>query len=334
MSEKIEKNRLAILRTLGEFNVPTSSQKITEYLNGQGHSFTERTVRFHLLALDKEGLTVYVGRQGRRLTETGRQELAKARVYEKVGFLNARIDEMTCLMSFDPARRAGRVIINLSVMKIEDFERACRAMEPVFEAGFSMGSLVCLFGPGEKAGGGVVPRDHLAIGTVSFFNMNGVMVRDGIPTYSVFGGLLEIMEHRPQRFVEIIKYAGTSIEPLEIFIKSGMTDLTGAAGGNVRAGGNFMELPSVCREAALEISGKMDAAGLGRILLLGWPGQNLLEIPLNAGRIGCVLLGGLNPIAAAAEKGVPVNSRAAGDLVDYGALFPYRELPEQFRRKI
>jgi len=335
MSEKVEKKRLSILRMLGEINRPTSSQKITEYLNSRGYDVSERTVRFHLLAMDQEGLTEYVGRHGRRLTELGRQELSRARVYEKVGFLNARIDEMTCLMGFDPETRKGRVIVNTSLLRLEDVEAAAEAIIPVFRAGFSMGNRISLFLPGQKMGEGTVPPGHVAIGTVCSFNMNGVMVRNGIPTQSIFGGLLEILDFQPVRFVEIIKYAGTSIEPLEIFIKSGMTDFTSSLEtGSVRAGGNFMEIPSVCREQVIEISGKMETAGLGKVILLGWPGHNLLEIPLNAGRIGGILLGGLNPVAAIAEKGIRVNSRAVCDMVEYRELFHYSDLMKELRKKM
>ncbi len=335
MSEKVEKKKLSILRILGEINRPTSSHKITEYLSSRGYDVSERTVRFHLLSMDKEGLTEYVGRQGRRLTELGRKELSLARVYEKVGFLNSRIDEMTCMMSFDPKSKKGKVIVNTSTLKISDLEEAVEMIVPIFEAGFCMGELICLFTPGTLMGGEVVPDDSIGIGTVCSFNMNGVMVRNGIPSQSLFGGLMEFNDFQPLRFLEIIKYAGTSIEPLEIFIKSGMLDFSRARQeGAGRVGGNFMEIPSICREQVLEISDEMNAAGLGKVYALGWPGHSLLEIPLNAGRIGGILLGGLNPVAAIANSGISVTSRAVCDMIEYSSFFHYSELISEIRRKM
>ena len=335
MSDKVEKKKLSILRILGEINRPTSSHKITEYLNSRGHEVSERTVRFHLLSLDKAGLTEYVGRHGRRLTELGRKELSQARVYEKVGFLNARIDEMTCLMGFDPKTKKGKLIVNTSLMKLADFEEAVDALIPIFKTGFCMGELVTLFTPGELMGGEIIPEDSIGLGTVCSFNINGVMVRNGIPTQSLFGGLMEIVNRRPIRFLEIIKYDGTSIEPLEIFIKSGMLDFSKAASeGAGRIGGNFMEVPSICREQVLEISMEMEKSGLGKVFALGWPGHSLLEIPLNSGRIGGILLGGLNPVAAIEARGISVASHAVCDLVEYNSLFHYSDLMDQFRKKL
>ncbi|MBI9102305.1 MAG: DUF128 domain-containing protein [Spirochaetales bacterium] len=335
MSDKVEKKKLSILRILGEINRPTSSHKITEYLNSRGYEVSERTVRFHLLSMDKEGLTEYVGRHGRRLTELGRKELSQARVFEKVGFLNSRIDEMTCLMNFDPATKKGRLIVNTSLMKIADIDEACEALTPIFDAGFCMGELVTLFTPGMVMGGEVVPEDSIGLGTICSFNLNGIMVRNGIPVQSLFGGLIEIHDSQLVRFLEIIKYAGTSIEPLEIFIKSGMLDFSEAAeNGNARVGGNFMEIPSICRERVLEISNEMEAAGLGKVYALGWPGHSLLEIPLNSGRIGGILLGGLNPLAEVAGRGISVVSHAVCDLVEYNSLFHYSDFMNQVHKKL
>ena len=44
--------------------------------------------------------------------------------------------------------------------------------------------------------------------------LNGVLLKHGIPTTSSFGGLLELREGRAIRFVEMIHYDGTSIDPL------------------------------------------------------------------------------------------------------------------------
>jgi len=334
MKDKIEKKRLSILRILAENNHPISSQKITEYLTSRGYELSERTVRFYLLAMDREGLTKYVGRQGRQITDFGRSELSLSRVFEKVGFLNARIDEMTCLSNFDIKTRKGNVIVNTSVVAISDFEAAVEAMIPAFEAGFSMGDRVTILESGERSGLVDIPEDHVGICTVCSFNANGIFVQNGVPVQSQFGGLIEFRNSQPMRFLEVIKYAGTSIEPLEIFIKSKMTDFSGALDGGIgRIGGNFFEVPAICRDQVSDLSDQMEAAGLGRIAALGWPGHSLMEIPMNAGRIGGVLIGGLNPVGAVEERDIPIHSRTVSTLVSYRDLFHYSYLISEFRKR-
>ncbi len=70
-----------------------------------------------------------------------------------------------------------------------------------------------------------------------------------MPVKSAFGGILEIAEKSPVRFLEIIKYGGTSIDPIEVFIKGGMIDISGILkSGNGRSGASFIEFPESCRK--------------------------------------------------------------------------------------
>ena len=102
MVERIERKRLTILKILQVSGKPMGSLQIAQQLRNRGYEISERTVRFHLQALDQRGFTENMGIHGRRVTEVGKAELARARVFEKVGFLNAQIDQMTYRMRFDP----------------------------------------------------------------------------------------------------------------------------------------------------------------------------------------------------------------------------------------
>jgi repressor of nif and glnA expression len=130
--------------------------------------------------------------------------------------------------------------------------------------------------------------------------------------------------------VEIIKYDGSSLDPLEVFIRSGMTDYVGATEtGNGRIGVGFREVPADSRESVLALRQKLEEVGLGGLLMVGWPGQPLLEIPVTEGRVGAVVIGGLNPAAILEEKGIKVKSRALAGMVEYEKLFHYREMEER-----
>jgi repressor of nif and glnA expression len=155
----------------------------------------------------------------------------------------------------------------------------------------------------------------------------------GIPAYSSFGGLLEIRDGKPSRFVEIIKYDGTSLDPLEIFIKGGMTSaLAAVKTGNGRIGVGFRELPADSRDNVLELNKKLEDAGLGGFMMVGWPGQPLLEVPVNEGRVGAIVIGGLNPAATLEETGVKVGSRALAGMIEYEKLFHYSEMGERLKK--
>jgi repressor of nif and glnA expression len=333
MQDKIERKRLAILRILKEANEAVGSQKITELLHSLRYDISERTVRFHLKQMDREGLTECVGRQGRRITGKGLMELAKARVFEKVGFLAAKIDEMSYSMNFDLEKKQGTVVVNVSLVKRNEIRGAVIYMTRVFEAGYSMGHLITLIEPGTQIGDIIIPDDMVGVGTVCSITLNGILLKYGIPVYSRFGGLLEIQNGEPLRFTALINYDGTTLDPLEIFIKSGMTDYKGAVyNGNGLIGASFREIPVSSREKVIELAGRLDQAGLGGVMKVGWPGETLLEIPITEGRVGAIVIGGLNPVAILEEYGIEVYSRALSGLIEYKKLFHFKELLEQINK--
>lgn len=333
MKDKIEKTRLAILRVLQEANRPLGSSRIGERLAAMGLEVSERTVRFYLLALDREGLTQNLGKRGRQITEPGVEELSHARVIEKVGLLASKIDQMTYRMDFNLSRRTGAIVLNLCVVPRPQLNQASRLIRRVFAAGYGMGKLMTLVPAGERVGEVSIPKGMVGIGTVCSITLNGVLLAEGIPTVSRFGGLLELHEGKPLRFEEIIYYEGTSLDPLEIFIRGGMTDTLGAAGsGTGRIGASFREVPAASRDQVIALSRRLEKAGLGGVMMIGWPGRPLLEIPVSEGRLGLIVTGGLNPLAALEEKGVHIHARALAALMDYRTLFPYEELETRIRK--
>jgi repressor of nif and glnA expression len=147
---------------------------------------------------------------------------------------------------------------------------------------------------------------------------------------SRFGGLLELQERKATRFVEMITYDGTSIDPLEIFIRSGMTDYLGAiTSGDGRIGASFREIPAASRDLVVSLAGQLDRIGLGAFMRIGYDGQALLEVPVNQGRAGAIVIGGLNPASIFEERGHRVAVRALAGFLEFNRLYPYKELSRE-----
>lgn len=231
-------------------------------------------------------------------------------------------------MDFDLARRAGTVVVNVSLLEREQLDEAIARMTRVFAARLGVGRLAALFAPGERVGAVAVPAGKVGVGTVCSITFNGVLLDHGIPVVSRFGGLLELRGLKPTRFVELIHYEGTTLDPLEVFIRSGMTDYFGAVEtGSGLGGASFREVPGNSRERVLAIARQMEEAGLSVVIEVGWPGRPLFDIPVSEGRLGVVVMGGLNPVAILEETGMRVrHTGAMAGLVDYRSLVPYGEL--------
>ena len=81
----------------------------------------------------------------------------------------------------------------------------------------------------------------------------------------------------------------------------------------------------------LSLDERLTAIGLGGFMEIGVSGQAVLGLPVGSGRIGSVMIGGLNPIAILEEEGYRVQSRALGGLLEFNRLFHFEQLPKTLK---
>lgn len=330
--DKKKRKQLDILNVLKNQTGTVSATAILRQLNAAGIDFSERSIRMYLQEMDEQGLTESFGKKGRRITERGLDELRSTQISQRTGYLSAKLDQMTYRMDFDLHTRSGKVVINTSIVDAKPFKESLNEICRVFQTGNAMGTLLAMMGPGEKIGELTVPEGKLGFCTVCSVTLNGVLLKHGVPTVSRFGGLLELRDGRPTQFVEMIHYDGTSIDPLEVFIRSGMTNYLGAIkDGNGRIGASFREIPADARDLVIHLAERLKEIGLGAFMEIGLSGQPVLQIPVSEGRIGAIVIGGLNPVAILEERGYRVYSRALSGLLEYNRLFHFEELPKRLK---
>ena len=326
--------KVAMLRVLRDANGPIGSARIAEDIRLYGADLGPRSVRLRLKELEAEGLVDGSRRGrggGRTITEKGIAEIGDAMVQDRVGFASAKIDALACRTTFDPAAGAGDIVLNLSTMHASLVRPTLREMLPVFTTGFSMGKYASVFEPGTKIGRFTVPAGEVAIGTVCSVTVNGVLLSRGVPTVSKFGGILEIFDHQPLRFTDVIYYESTSLDPLTVFIKGGLTSLESIwETGSGRIGASFREVPTCMLPLVKQTLDQLEAVGLGCVLTIGQPNRPVLGFPVSEGRTGLILAGGLNPLAAVEQSGVSPGNSAMAELYDFAKLETYTELAERF----
>jgi repressor of nif and glnA expression len=282
---------------------------------------TERAVRYHLKLMDERGLTELAGRDGRLITRQGIAELERALVKDKVGFAFSKIELLAFRTRFDYDKREGTIPVNISFFPKDKFPKALQVMRPIFKGKLCVSDLVGVAHEGGLLGDATVPEGKIGLATVCSIVINGSLLKAGIPMGSRFGGLLQIRNREPFRFVELIHYAGSSLDPSEVFIKAHMTrvaDATQFGDGLVLA--NFREIPAICRELTDEVLGKLKEAGINGMLVMGETSEPVCETPVELNRVGIVLVGGLNPVAAAAEAGIETDNRAMSTVMEYRDL--------------
>lgn len=326
-AREVERKVISILRVLKDSPEPLGARVVARELKNHGVNLTERAVRYHLKFMDERGLTISEGRDGRLLTELGRQELKDALVSDKVGFVINKIEVLAFRTTFDWEKRTGMVPINISIFSEGQFSPAREIMKRAFEAGICVSPLVAAAEEGERLGETIVPKGKIGFATVCSIIINGCLLKAGIPLDSRFGGVLQIRNHKPVRFIHLIEYAGSSLDPSEIFIRGKMTSVGGVvAKGEGKVLANFREIPAQCRELAEEVVAKLKECSLNGLLLMGNTSEPVCEIPVGLNRVGVVLLGGLNPVAAVEEAGIEADNIAMSGAVEYSKLKSFWEL--------
>ncbi len=326
--EDIEKKTLLILRILHESPEPVGARVIARRMQDYGVTLSERGVRYHLKMMDGRGLTRLIGRHdGRTITEQGIEEIGNARVRDKIGFAISRIEILAYRTSLDLDRRQGLIPVNISFFPKKAFKKALEMMKPAFSAGIHVSELVSCADDGARLGELTVPAGYVGFATVCSIVVNGILLKNGIPMDSRFGGILQVKDGKPLRFVELINYSGSSLDPSEVFIRGRMTSVRQAAEqGEGKILSNFREIPVPALKLVDKLITDLRNAGIGGVLAIGEIGEPICQIPVDMNRVGMILYGGLNPVACAHETGIEVENRAMSTVIEYQELQNFWEL--------
>lgn len=327
-SQQVERKAISILKILSESPQPLGARLISRQLKEQGVELGERAVRYHLKLMDERGLTRPMERwDGREITPLGKEEINNALVADKIGFVLEKIELLAFRTSFDIERRTGLVPVNISFFPKQKFSEALQVMKEAFKAGLCVSDLVAVAPEGERLGEVLVPTGKVGLATVCSIIINGSLLKVGVPTDSRFGGVLQMRNNQPLRFANLIYYSGSTLDPSEVFIRAGMTDVQGVIRkGEGKILANFREIPAQCQPLVEKVTNQLKEAGLRGLIMMGAVSEAVYGISVGLNKVGMILLGGLTPVAAAVEAGIEAENHAMSTLLDYQSLTKFQKV--------
>ena len=311
MSES-EYRMIEILRVLANRDQPTGSKVIADELKEKGFNLGERAVRYHMQILDEKGYTEKKSYSGRVITDLGREKLEKGLIYDQVDFIYSKFEEMIYLTDFTYMTRQGNVVVNTSTLYNEE---SIEIMKEIYKSGLSVSPYVNI--NEDKTTG------EIEVTTICGTTIDGVLLKEGIPTQPQYGGLLKIENNQPVKFTEIISYKKTSVTPLDAFANSSLTsvlDVITKGSGLIPA--NFRLIPGVARERTIEIVKELIKIGIGGVIGISKEGEDLLGLPVPDGMVGMAIIGGITPFCAVKEMGGDIDLKIAEKLQDFNSLKP------------
>jgi repressor of nif and glnA expression len=305
---RTERKYIEILRILREHQEPMGAKRLSELMAERGFILSDRAVQYYLSYLDTLGFTEKIGNLGRILTPEGRKETDSALVDDRIGFIISKLERLAYRSTFDPATSTGDVAYNLSVVPEASFEPAKEAFDEVIKAECGFFSSYRIIDRDPR-----VPPGHVGFISICSISMDGVFQRKGIPVKMAFGGRLEIEQGIPKRFRDLIGYRGTTIDPLELFISSGLTSISGFARSRTGVAlANVREVPSAAKDQVGETIREMNKCGFVFPVQMG---NKVLNLQDNPHRISIASFSGMNYIANATEQGVRITTEiGAGNI--------------------
>ena len=318
MAESLGISRLEIeiLRVLSESAEPVGSRLLQRELGRRGFFLSERAIRYRLQSLESKGLVVGHERSGRTITSQGLAELSRALVSQRVGFIITRFLSMAYSVTYDYIADSGRVVSNVSVVDKSFYDKMFEIVKNLGTTNLLLAPYIKVLDENEEYQNIVVPKGKVALLTVCDLTVDGVLIRSGIPLFFKYGGLVQIVNGKPIRFVDMISYEGTTVSPLELFIRGGLTSVMKVvkAGSGVLPVG-MREIVAEARDRTQKIISTLKERGWGGVLALGTPNEPVLGVPVSMDRFGLCMVGGLALAAALLEEGAKIETFASYCLV-------------------
>jgi len=296
LENNLDDKLIEILNILAQYDRPVGAKIIANELKKRGYELGERAVRYHLQLLDERNLTEKIGYYGRVITEKGLEELNKANISYRVGFVFSKMLEKIYLSDFPRS-----VIINRTVVE-GNYSEVKELVLKVVDNGFSIGDFINIRRN----------KSSITVETLCSITFDNYLMKEGIYPIIKYGGIVKFEDYEPVAFEGVIDFSKSSIDPLEAFITRGKTDVMGIIeNGEGHLPANFRIIPKTTLDRFENIIKEDKLNGI-----LSYGEENVLGLSLNDGEVGIALVGGLSPICPLVEMGYPVKINAASDIVD------------------
>ncbi|WP_348305556.1 NrpR regulatory domain-containing protein [Methanothrix sp.] len=316
-----QRRLIEILRVIESAGTPVGARAISDILCSRGYDLGERAVRYNLKILDELGFTRKKGYSGRVITPLGSRELSDALIDDRIGFVNTRIEEYMYKSSFDPCSGQGRVIANTCIVDKADAEEVLDMLGRAFDEGYTISRRALILDEGDAISTQEVPAGSLGLATVCSITMDGILMKKGIPVLTSFAGLAKIKEKQPIEFTDLIAYAGSSLDPMKVFMGRKVTSVANAIRwGSGRVLANVREVPVAAAGHVMDLLEASRSAGFGGLIMIGDPAEPIMGCPVAAGKIGIAFYAGVNGAVAAEEMGARIKTLPISMLVDYSRM--------------
>lgn len=310
-----------ILDILAEFGY-LSSQEIEKELQNRGFNITSRTVRYHLKKLEEKGFVDRANHGKSRITVEGIEYLKGLKVSERLGEFSERIEINVYLSDFDIYRMKGKVPTNLALIRKEEFERCIQILSEIKDFPFIIHDGIVFADEGDELGGREIPAGQFAIATISNTFYDVLLKTAGINAYPEFAALIRVENGIPTRIMELISYAGTTMSPGWLLLRSGLTSVS-----SVLKNSNGVILSAIrsfsryAIDIALRTVEIASLKGFRGVIAVLHPSDRRFSLPVGR-KARIIVSAGLNHLAPLHETGIDMDIKVNEVFIEFSKFRP------------
>ncbi len=235
--------------------------------------------------------------------------------------MSSKIEELIYGITFDPTTGAGTVAFNSSFVSSARLNQVLKLFRSAYTSGLNVAPFVKIAEAGETFQDREIPAGFYGIFTICSITIDGVLLKAGIPVNPVCGGIVQVVDKKPVRFTEALRYDSTTLDPHDVLMSQELTsvlEMIHSGSGKVLA--SVREVPMAAKDHLERLLSELMDAGFKGVLEVGEPNTDLLEIPVSRGHIGVAIIGGMNAMAAVKESGLDIRTKAISGLADISCM--------------
>ncbi|MBN2013811.1 MAG: DUF128 domain-containing protein [Candidatus Altiarchaeota archaeon] len=316
-----KRNIFEILSILERKNKALTSSEIARELQDIGTPLTERMIRNYLQELDGMGFTENMGREGRWITEEGRDELRTSFVYARSDYIVDKMARIMCDSKFDVYKQRGEVIVNLSFIAKNQEQEVRATLRDLCRSNL-FPQMVGFAHSGEKICNRLVPDGMFGLATMSSATIDQLWLNYGIFMHIGVSLTVEVEDMKPIRCNNFVSPLSASIDTIELFMRSGLfhiRDIFTKNRGVILA--EYNEIPYTMRTKAINLLKKALEAFGGMVIVSGGEGE-ILGLPTKTAYTGIITVCGECLPAALEEKGIKTNTETIAGAINFRELEP------------
>ncbi|MBE6488768.1 MAG: DUF128 domain-containing protein [Methanosphaera stadtmanae] len=228
---------------------------------------------------------------------------------KKVSFILDKIFNLISGVTFDYNTHEGDIIANISYVNKEDLDDSLEIINQLYKKhpSYCMGNKYAIIEDENN--------DKVGLATICSLTLNGILSNNGIYSAPKYSGVLDINDNK-RRFIDLISYKGSSVDPHEIFINKNMCSIGNLDDNYSKILASVHSVPYVARDDTINIFDSLNEAGF-RLLDIGKTNQYIYNAKIDMYQFGYVTAGGLNPIAKVKESGIPIEVKSIEKIVNF-----------------